>query len=70
MRYSVTPYHGGLIDTYACHSVLGDQGLSLDQWNDIVRACLLLWFVAWVCVMLNFWLFVLFRVMCWSGLRD
>jgi len=70
MRYSVTPYYGGLIDTCACRSVLGDYAFSPGQWNDIVKAVLLLGFVVWICVMLVFWLFVLFRVMCWSGLRD
>jgi len=33
MRYSVMPYYGGLIDTYACRSVLGDYAFSPGQWN-------------------------------------
>ena len=39
MRYSITPYYGGLIDTYACRSVLGDYAFSPGQWNGYRRSC-------------------------------
>jgi len=70
MRYSVTPYYGGLIDTYACRNVLGDDDFLPVNGMDIVKAILLFPFVLWVCVMLMFGLFVVFRVICWFGLRD